>query len=62
MVTTINFWYSTDDLNVENLGADLVLNTKIADDLALIECRNEFVERYRNQVTDNIKNILPMLS
>ncbi|XP_055902229.1 probable cytosolic Fe-S cluster assembly factor GK14772 [Eupeodes corollae] len=39
----------------KSLGADMVLNTKIADDLALIESRTEFVERFRNQQ-------LPMLS
>lgn len=39
----------------KSLGADLILNTKIADDLALIESRNEFVERFRNQQ-------IPMLS
>ncbi|KAH8272203.1 hypothetical protein KR018_011111 [Drosophila ironensis] len=32
------------------LGADFVLGTKIADDLALIECRQEFVERYRDNM------------
>ncbi|XP_030377012.1 probable cytosolic Fe-S cluster assembly factor GK14772 [Scaptodrosophila lebanonensis] len=31
-----------------SLGADLVLGTKIADDLALLECRQEFVERFRD--------------
>lgn len=30
-----------------SLGADYVLSTKVADDLALLECRQEFVERYR---------------
>ncbi|XP_068151636.1 probable cytosolic Fe-S cluster assembly factor GK14772 isoform X1 [Drosophila tropicalis] len=32
-----------------NLGADYVLCTKVADDLALIECRQEFVERFRDK-------------
>ncbi|KAL5282098.1 NARFL family protein [Megaselia abdita] len=40
----------------KSLGADLVLNTKIADDLALLESRNEFLERFRNM------DKLPMLS
>lgn len=40
----------------KSLGADLVLNTKVADDLALLESRNEFVERYRNA------EAMPMLS
>lgn len=40
----------------KSLGADLVVSTKIADDLALLESRNEFVERYRNSDT------MPMLS
>ncbi|XP_017105203.1 probable cytosolic Fe-S cluster assembly factor GF22738 [Drosophila bipectinata] len=30
-----------------SLGADYVLSTKVADDLALLECRNEFLEKYR---------------
>lgn len=33
---------------LRQLGADYVLTTKIADDLALLECRQEFVERYRD--------------
>ncbi|KAM8715389.1 hypothetical protein ACLKA7_002441 [Drosophila subpalustris] len=33
---------------LRQLGADYVLCTKIADDLALLECRQEFVERFRN--------------
>ncbi|XP_060666480.1 probable cytosolic Fe-S cluster assembly factor GJ13047 [Drosophila nasuta] len=33
---------------LRQLGADYVLCTKIADDLALIESRQEFVERYRD--------------
>lgn len=40
----------------KSLGADLVVSTKIADDLALLESRNEFVERFRNSDT------MPMLS
>lgn len=50
---------------LKRLGADYVLNTKIGDDLSLIESRNEFIERYKSAVIDNgnnTKNILPMLS
>nr|XP_036215662.1 probable cytosolic Fe-S cluster assembly factor GJ13047 [Bactrocera oleae]XP_036215663.1 probable cytosolic Fe-S cluster assembly factor GJ13047 [Bactrocera oleae] len=47
-----------------SLGADYVLNTKIADDLALLECRNEFVERFRDSKSadDAAATPLPMLS
>uniref|UniRef100_A0A182JV56 Iron hydrogenase small subunit domain-containing protein n=1 Tax=Anopheles christyi TaxID=43041 RepID=A0A182JV56_9DIPT len=41
----------------KKLGADMVLDTKIADDLALIECRNEFIERYNTN-----RKTLPMLA
>lgn len=51
---------------LKRLGADFVLNTKIADDLALIESRNEFLERYKSEVIDNadkaIASSMPMLS
>lgn len=39
------------------LGADLVVDTKIADDLALIEGRNEFIERFNTN-----RQTLPMLA
>lgn len=47
-----------------SLGADYVLNTKIADDLALLECRNEFVERFRDSKSadEAAATPLPMLS
>ncbi|XP_018795203.1 PREDICTED: probable cytosolic Fe-S cluster assembly factor GI11683 [Bactrocera latifrons] len=47
-----------------SLGADYVLNTKIADDLALLECRNEFVERFRDSKSGDTAAVtpLPMLS
>ena len=35
----------------------MVVDTKIADDLALIECRNEFIERYNTN-----RKLLPMLA
>uniref|UniRef100_A0A182X8A3 Iron hydrogenase small subunit domain-containing protein n=1 Tax=Anopheles quadriannulatus TaxID=34691 RepID=A0A182X8A3_ANOQN len=41
----------------KKLGADMVVDTKIADDLALIECRNEFIERYNTN-----RKLLPMLA
>uniref|UniRef100_A0A336LLA2 CSON009993 protein n=1 Tax=Culicoides sonorensis TaxID=179676 RepID=A0A336LLA2_CULSO len=45
----------------KSLGADLVLGTKIADDLALIEARNEFLDRFNAESIENKKN-LPMLA
>lgn len=42
----------------KSLGADFVLNTKLSDDLALIENRNEFLKRF--QSNDNSE--LPMLA
>lgn len=46
-----------------HLGADYVLNTKIADDLALLECREEFLIRYRSLESFSSKEQpLPMLS
>lgn len=45
----------------KNLGADLVLNTKIADDFALIEARNEFLERFNAEAIEGSKH-LPMLA
>lgn len=44
---------------LRQLGADYVLSTKIADDLALIECRNEFIERFRD---NDPSKPFPMLS
>lgn len=44
---------------LRNLGADYVLNTKISDDLALLECREQFIQRYRN---NSKENPLPMLT
>lgn len=47
----------------KQLGADVVLDTKIADDLALIENRNEFMDRYKAVNLDNNKEVkLPMLA
>lgn len=49
---------------LKRLGADLVLNTKVADDLSTIESRNEFLERYKSTVLSNEakSSSLPMLS
>ncbi len=44
------------------MGADFVLNTKVADDLALIESRNEFVERFQSEMLDKTNKNLPMLA
>lgn len=46
----------------KSLGADYILSTKISDDLALIESRVEFIERFRNQSSDSKNKQLPMLS
>ncbi|XP_063700453.1 probable cytosolic Fe-S cluster assembly factor GJ13047 [Culicoides brevitarsis] len=45
----------------KSLGADVVLGTKIADDFALIEARNEFLDRFNSEAIEGSKN-LPMLS
>lgn len=42
----------------KSLGVDLVLDTKIADDIALLESRDEFIRRF--QANDSSK--LPMLA
>lgn len=44
---------------LRQLGADYVLTTKVADDLALLESRNEFIERFRDNLPDKP---FPMLS
>lgn len=46
----------------KELGADYVLSTKVADDLALIEARNEFVERFQAETLDKTIKSLPMLA
>lgn len=48
---------------LKRLGADLVVNTKIADDLSTIESRNEFIERYKSVVLNGEKTqSIPMFS
>uniref|UniRef100_A0A1B0B0G6 Iron hydrogenase small subunit domain-containing protein n=1 Tax=Glossina palpalis gambiensis TaxID=67801 RepID=A0A1B0B0G6_9MUSC len=44
---------------LRHLGGDIILNTKIADDLALLECRQEFIERFRSKSQEQP---LPMLT
>jgi iron only hydrogenase large subunit-like protein len=45
------------------LGADLVLDMMIADDFALLESQQEFVERYRAaEEGGNNNKSLPMLA
>lgn len=49
---------------LKSLGVDYVLDTKISDDLALIECRNEFCERFKSVTidSDDKTHKLPMLA
>lgn len=71
-VLSLAYKYGIDDMDdmaqrltgyLKRLGADLVVNTKIADDLSIIESRNEFVERYKAVVINQEKSqSLPMLS
>lgn len=44
------------------LGADMVVDMKIAEDFALIEAEREFIKRYRATESDGVKNQLPMLA
>lgn len=46
----------------KKLGADLVLDMKLAEDFALLESQNEFMERYRSAKNSNASKILPMLA
>lgn len=46
----------------KKLGADLVFDIKLAEDLALLESQNEFLERYKSAKASNIQKILPMLA
>lgn len=47
---------------LRSLGVDYIVNTKIADDLALLESANEFVERYKSENIDKVGQNLPMLA
>lgn len=44
----------------KSIGADVVLDTKVADDLALIEARNEFIDRFNAEAIG--QKTLPMLA
>ncbi|XP_018334505.1 probable cytosolic Fe-S cluster assembly factor AGAP009023 [Agrilus planipennis] len=46
----------------KHLGADMVVDMTIAEDLALLESQKEFVERYSSAEISGSKNLLPMLS
>ncbi|XP_028138259.1 probable cytosolic Fe-S cluster assembly factor AGAP009023 [Diabrotica virgifera virgifera] len=46
----------------KQLGADMVVDMTIADDLAILEAQKEFIRRYRATHSDGVKNILPMLA
>ncbi|XP_060880302.1 probable cytosolic Fe-S cluster assembly factor AGAP009023 [Metopolophium dirhodum] len=46
----------------KKLGADLVLDIKLAEDLALLESQNEFIERYKSAKASKVQKILPMLA
>lgn len=71
-ILSLAYKYGTSDIEdmaqrltgyLKRLGADLVVNTKIADDLSLIESRNEFVERYKAVLINGEKGpALPMFS
>lgn len=47
---------------LKGLGGDLVLDTRIADELSLIECRDEFVQRYLAEKNGETQNNLPMVT
>lgn len=47
---------------LKSLGADLVLDMTIAEDLSLLEAQQEFVQRYQEQQHDVNAKILPMLA
>ncbi|KAJ8978044.1 hypothetical protein NQ317_013572 [Molorchus minor] len=46
----------------KQLGADMVIDMSIAEDMALLESQKEFIRRYRTTESDGVKNILPMLA
>ena len=46
----------------KSLGADLVLDMTIAEDFALLEAQQEFLQRYQNQQTDPSSKNMPMLA
>lgn len=40
----------------------MVLDIKLAEDLALLESKNEFIERYKSAKISNDQKLLPMLA
>ncbi|XP_052759047.1 probable cytosolic Fe-S cluster assembly factor GL21135 [Galleria mellonella] len=46
----------------KSLGADLVLDMTVAEDLSLLEVQQEFLERYHNHQNDPTAKHLPMLA
>lgn len=46
----------------KKLGAHMVLDIKLAEDLALLESQNEFLERYKSAKCSKVQKILPMLA
>ncbi|KAJ0180273.1 hypothetical protein K1T71_003677 [Dendrolimus kikuchii] len=46
----------------KSLGADLVLDMTVAEDLSLLEAQEEFLQRYQNQQNDPSGTHLPMLA
>lgn len=45
-----------------NLGADMVMDMSVADELALLESQKEFVKRFQNTQNNGNRNIIPMLA
>lgn len=56
------FWENLFTGYFKKLGADLVLDLKLAEDLALLESQNEFIERYKAAKATKGQKILPMLA
>ena len=46
----------------KQLGADMVLDMSICDDIALLEHKKEFIKRFRAKNNDGVKNVIPMLA
>lgn len=47
---------------LKSLGADLVLDMTVAEDLSLLEAQQEFIQRYQDQQNDPAAKNLPMLA
>lgn len=46
----------------KNLGADMVVDMSIADDMALLESQKEFLKRITASENDGVNNLIPMLA